>query len=91
MTTAMAAKRRIVIAEDEDVEHRHFYVEGFDLFAEVFGRAADHQPGDEDGEDDEDKHAVKPGADAAEDDFAEHDVEQRDRAAERREASRAWS
>ena len=37
------------------------------------------------------EHAVEAGADAAEDDLAEHDVDQRNHAAERREASRAWS
>ena len=71
--------------EDEHVEHRHLDVVGFDLLAEVLGRAADHEAGDEDGEDDEDEHAVEAGADAAEDDLAELDVDQRDQAAEGRE------
>ena len=66
-------------------KHRHLDVEGFDFLAEIFGRAADHQAGDEDGEDDEDEHAVQSGADPAEDDLAEHDIEERDHAAEGRE------
>ena len=57
-----------------------------DLLAEIFRRAADHQPGDEDRDDDEQQHAVEAGADAAEDDLAELHVEQRHHAAERREA-----
>ncbi len=49
-------------------------------------RPPDHQPGDEEGDDGEEQHAVETRADAAEDDFAELDVDQRDHAAERREA-----
>jgi hypothetical protein len=47
------------------------HLAGFDLLAQVLRRAADHQPGDEDGQDDEDQHAVETGADAAEDNFAQ--------------------
>ena len=36
--------------EDEDVEHRHLDVVGFDFLAEVLGRAADHETSDEDGQ-----------------------------------------
>ena len=71
--------------QDEHGQHGQLHVVRFDLLAEVFGRSPDHQSGDEDGEHDEEEHAVHPGADAAEDHFAEHDVEQRDRAADRRE------
>ena len=60
--------------EDEEVEHRHLDVVGFDFFAEVLGGSADHEAGDEDGDDDEDEHAVEAGAYATEDDLAEHDV-----------------
>ena len=71
--------------EDQHGEHRHLHVEGLDLLAEVFRRPADHQAGDEDGQDDEDEDAVEPGADAAEDHLAEQDVGERDEPAERRE------
>ena len=47
----------------------------------IFGRAADHQPGHEHGHDDEQQHAVEPGADAADDDLAQLHVDQRDHAA----------
>jgi hypothetical protein len=57
--------------EDEQVEHGHLDVVGFDFLAEVLGGSTDHEAGDEDGDDDEDQHAVEAGADAAEDDFAE--------------------
>jgi len=35
---------------DEDGDGHHLHVEGFDLLAQVFGRAADHESGEEDGE-----------------------------------------
>ena len=62
ISTAIAVKTRIDQREDQQIEHRHLHVEGFDFFAEIFRRAADHQAGDEDGENDEDEHAVEPGA-----------------------------
>ncbi len=63
----------------------------FTSFASIFlprysGRAADHQPGDEHRDDREQQHAVKAGADAAEDDLAQHDIDHRHHAAERHEA-----
>ena len=85
-STKIAVKREDDEREDEHVEHGHLHVVGFDLLAQVFGRAADHEAGDEDRQDHEDQHAVEAGADAAEDDFAEHDVDERNHAAERREA-----
>ncbi len=72
--------------QDKNGEHRHLDFFGFDLLADIFRRAADHQPGDEDRNDDEQQHAVHAGADAADDDFAELDVDQRNHAAERGEA-----
>ena len=69
--------------QHQDGEHRHLDFLGLDLLADIFRRAADHQAGDEDREDDEQQHAVQAGADAADDDLAELDVDQRDHAAER--------
>ena len=48
-------------------ERRHLHLVGLDLLAEVLGRAADHQPGDEHRDDREHEHAVEARADAAED------------------------
>jgi hypothetical protein len=72
--------------QDQDGEHRHLHFLGLDLLAEILGRAADHQPGDEHRDDGEQQHAVEARADAADDDLAELDVEQRHQPAERREA-----
>ena len=66
-------------------DHDELDVVGVDLLAEVFRRAAHHQSGDEDGEDNKDEHAVEPGAYAAKDDLTGLDVEQRDEAADGRE------
>ena len=74
------------MARDQEGEHRHLDLARLDLLAEIFRRAADHQPGEEDGEDDEEQHAGEPDADPAEHDFAELDVEHGDQPAERREA-----
>ena len=76
--------------QDQDGEHRHLDFLGLDFLADVFRRAADHQAGDEDREDDEQQHAVEAGADAADDDLAELHVDQRDHAAERGERIHAW-
>ena len=71
-------------AEHEGDEHRHLDLERLDLLAEVLGRAADHQAGDEHGEDRaDDQHPVHPGADAAGRDLAQLHVEQRDEAGDR--------
>ena len=70
--------------QDEQRQHRHLHVVGFDFLAEIFRRAADHQARDEDREHDEDEHAVESGADAAENDFAKLNVEQRNETTERR-------
>ena len=55
-------------------EHDELDLARLDLLAQELGRAADHQPGDEDGEQDEQQHPVQAGADAAEDDLAGHHV-----------------
>ena len=72
--------------QDQDGQHRHLDLLGLDLLAEIFRRAPDHQPGDEHRDDGEEQHAVKAGADAAEDDLAQHDIDHRDHAAQRHEA-----
>src|ERR1035441_6478549 len=59
--------------------------DGPDLLAEVFRRPADHQPGDEHGDDREHQQAVHACADTAGSDLAEGHVEQRDAAAKRSE------
>ena len=52
-------------------------VASLDLLAEVLRRAADHQPGDEHGDDDVEEHAVQTGADAPEDHLAGEHVRDR--------------
>ena len=69
---------------DQDDQRGHLHLEGLDLLAQVLRRAADHQPGDEDGDDGEDQHAVEAGADAAEDHLAELHQPHRHEPAERR-------
>ena len=76
---------------DEDGDRDHLHLVRLDLLAQVLGRAADHQPGDEHRHDGEHQHAVQARADAAEDHLAELHQHQRHRAAERRVASRASS
>ena len=51
--------------QDQHRQHRELHLARLDLLAEIFRRAADHQAGDEDGEDREDEHAVEARADAA--------------------------
>ena len=64
----------------QDREHGHLDLARLDLLADVFRRAPDHQPGDEDRDEHEDQHAVEAGADAADDDLAELHVDERDHA-----------
>ena len=70
---------------DQHREHRELHLARLDLLAEIFGRASDHQAGDEDRDDGDDEEAVEPRADAARPDAAGQDVEQRHEAAERRQ------
>ena len=73
--------------EDDDDEHGHLHLEGLDLLAQVLGRAADHEPGDEDRQDGaQDEHPVEAGADAAGRDLAELDEEEGHQAGDRLEA-----
>ena len=70
---------------DEDRDRRHLHLEGLDLFPQVFGRAADHEPGDEHGHDGEHQHSIKPRANAAEHHLSQLHHPHRDEAADRRE------
>ncbi len=56
-----------------------------DLLADIFRRATNHQSGDENRQDDEQKHAVETRTDAADDQFTELHVDERDHAAKRGE------
>ena len=67
------------------VDHRQPDLPHFDLLAEVFRSAADHQAGDEDGDDGKGEHGVEAGADPAEDHFAGQDQAERHHAAQRRQ------
>ena len=69
----------------QDRDRRHLDFKRSDLFAQIFGRASDHQAGNEHRNDREHDHPVKAGAHAAEDDFAELDQPHRDHAGERHE------
>ncbi len=60
----------------EEGEDRHLDLLRLELFAEVFGGAPDHQPGDEHRNDGEGEDAVEAGADAAKDHLAELDVDE---------------
>src|ERR1035441_6111209 len=75
--------------EREDRQHqrpqdRELDLPALDLLSEVLGRATHHQARDEDGQHDEDDHAVEAGADAPEDHLAELHVDQGNQSAERR-------
>src|SRR3984957_2419732 len=72
--------------QHQNGEHRHLDFACLDLLADIFGRASDHEAGDENREHDKQQHAVKTGADAADDDFTELHLDQGNHAAERREA-----
>ncbi len=80
------ANPRITSGKHEHDQHRHLHVVGFDLLAQIFRRAAHHEPGNEDRQHDvRSSMPYMPGADAAEDHLAQHDVDQRNHSAERRE------
>ncbi|MGA8550199.1 MAG: hypothetical protein WB678_08185 [Stellaceae bacterium] len=61
----------------EEGEDGHLDLLGLELFAEIFGGAPDHQPGNEHRHDSETEDAVEAGADAAEDHLAELHIDQR--------------
>ena len=67
---AIAVKPRMRERQDQDGERRHLDLVLLDLLAQIFGRAPDHQAGDEDREDGEDDQAIETRANAAEDDLA---------------------
>ena len=71
---------------DEDDQRRHLHLVGLDLLAEIFRRAAHHEPGDEHGDQGEHQHAVEARPDPAEHDLTELDQPHRNEATERREA-----
>ena len=70
---------------NENTDRRHLDLEGLDLLAQILRGSADHQAGDEHGDDREQQHAVEARADTAEDHFAKLDQPQRNQAAEWRE------
>ena len=84
-TLAIAVPISTTSARNQEHERGHLHLVGLDLLAEVLGRAADHQPGDEHGDDGEHQHAVQAAADAAEDDLAQLHQPHRHQPAERRE------
>src|SRR6185312_3276964 len=59
----------------DESEHRHLYFFLLDLFADVFRRSADHQAGNEYGENRVEKNAVKTGTGTAENHLAGFDIE----------------
>src|SRR5215207_4287259 len=61
----------------QDVDRDQLHLRRLDLLAQILGRSADHQPGDEHRQDGEDQHAVEARTDTAGADLAEHDVHQR--------------
>ena len=71
----------------ENGQNRHLHFLGLDLLAEIFRRAPHHQARHEDGDDDEHENAVKTRTDTANDHFAKLHVDERNEAAERREAA----
>ena len=75
-STATAVPQQHQQRRHEDGDRDHFHLVGLDLLAQVFGRAADHQPGDEHGQDGEHEHAVEARAHTAEDHLAELDHHQ---------------
>ena len=84
-STAMAVPTEHHERRQQDRDRGHLHLERLDLLAEILGRAADHEPGDEHRDDREHDHAVEPRADAAEDHLAELHEPHRHQPAERRE------
>ena len=85
MTIASAVSVEHHRRHEQRAERRELDLARLDLLAEPFRRAADHQAGDEDRDQDVEEHPVEAGADAAEDHLAEEDVHERHRAARRGE------
>ena len=57
----------------------------FDFLAEIFGRASDHQPRDEDRDDGQEQNAIKARTDTSGRDTPRQQIEQRNEAADRRQ------
>ena len=70
-TIAIAVSDEHHRRHEERAERGELDLARLDLLPEVLRRAADHQPGDEDGDEDVEEHPVEAGADAAEDHLAE--------------------
>ena len=62
---------------DEQGEHGQLHLAGLDLLAQVFRRAADHQPGQEHADDQVNEHVDEADALAAEDAVEPHAGERR--------------
>src|SRR5580765_8255335 len=69
--------------EHKQRKHRHLDFIGLDFLAQVFRRAPHHQPRDEHGKDDEDKHSIESRAYSSENDFTKLNVEQWNASAKR--------
>src|SRR5262249_52829077 len=69
---------------NEDAKRSHLHLVSFDLFAQVLGRAADHQTGDEDRYNREHQHTVESAADAAKDYLTQLHEPHRHKSAQRR-------
>ena len=80
-----AEKPRIASGKISNASIAELHFPGFDLLAEIFRRAADHQTCDEHCDDGEHEHAVKARTGAARQHFAELDHQQRNESAQRRE------
>ncbi len=74
-------------AGNQQRERGHLHLIGFDLLAQVLGRAPDHEAGDEHRHDGEHQHAVEAAADAAEHDFTQLHQPHRHQATQRREGA----
>ena len=81
--TRQCSKQQHVGGQYQGGQHRHFDLEGFDLFAQIFRRPSDHKAGNKDRQDGIHQHAVESRADAAEDHLAGHHIRHRDQSAER--------
>jgi len=71
---------------DEQRQYSHLHVGGLDLLAEIFGRAANDQLGDEDSNQGKEQHPKKTRAGSADDHLIQHHIGHDHAAAERREA-----
>jgi len=93
---AEAIKRRLQIngyggenqhesGREQQRQHGELHFARFDLLAEIFRRATDHEPGDENGDDGEQKNGVESRSSAARRDAAHQQIDHRNEAANRHE------